>query len=49
MAGCATSTSLNEVMKDPGRYRGKNISVAEVVTYAGSISGRGLYLAAVGL
>ena len=44
MAGCAaTTTSLNEVMKDPGRYRGKNVSVAGVVTYSGSISGRGLY------
>jgi hypothetical protein len=44
MAGCAApSTSLNEVMKDPGRYRGKNVSVAGVVTYSGSLSGRGLY------
>jgi hypothetical protein len=44
MAGCvATTTSLNEVIKDPGRYRGGNVSVAGVVTYSGSISGRGLY------
>jgi len=44
MAGCAaTSTSVNDVMKDPGRYRGKNVTVAGVVTYSGSISGRGLY------
>ena len=44
MAGCAaTSTSVNDVMKDPGRYRGKNVSVAGVVTYSGSLSGRGLY------
>ena len=44
MAGCAaTSTSVNDVMKDPGRYRGKTVSVAGVVTYSGSISGRGLY------
>jgi hypothetical protein len=44
MAGCAaTSTSLDEVMKDPGRYRGKNVSVAGLVTYSASISGRGLY------
>jgi hypothetical protein len=43
MAGCVATTSLNEVMKDPGRYRGKNVSVAGVVTYSGSISGRGLY------
>ena len=44
VAGCAaTSTSLNEVMKDPGRYRGKDVSVAGLVTYSGSIAGRGLY------
>ena len=44
MAGCAaTSTSVNDVMKDPGRYSGKNVTVAGVVTYSGSISGRGLY------
>ena len=44
IAGCAsTSISLNEVMKDPGRYRGKDVSVAGLVTYSGSISGRGLY------
>lgn len=43
VAGCATSTSLNDVMKDPGRYRGKNVSVAGVVTYSAAISGRGLY------
>ena len=30
-------------MKDLGRYRGKNVTVAGLVTYSGSISGRGLY------
>ena len=44
VAGCAaTSPSLNEVLKDPSRYRGQNVSVAGLVTYSGSIAGRGLY------
>ena len=44
MSACATtSTSLNEVMKDPGRYRGRDVSVAGMVTYSGSLAGRGLY------
>jgi hypothetical protein len=44
MSACATtSTSLNEVMKDPGRYRGRHVSVAGMVTYSGSVAGRGLY------
>jgi hypothetical protein len=44
MSACATtSTSLNEVMKDPGHYRGKHVTVAGMVTYSGSIAGRGLY------
>jgi hypothetical protein len=44
ISACATtSTSLNEVMKDPGRYRGRPVSVAGMVTYSGSIAGHGLY------
>jgi hypothetical protein len=44
ISACATtSTSLTEVMKDPGRYRGKHVSVAGMVTSSGSIAGRGLY------
>jgi hypothetical protein len=43
-AACATtSMSLNELMKDPGRYRGRYVSVSGVVTYSGSIAGHGLY------
>ena len=30
-------------MKDPGRYRGRHVSVAGMVTYSGSLAGRGLY------
>jgi len=30
-------------MKDPGRYRGRRVIVAGVVTTSGSIAGRGLY------
>jgi hypothetical protein len=44
ISACATtSTSVTEVMKDPGRYRGKHVSVAGMVTSSGSIAGRGLY------
>jgi hypothetical protein len=45
LCACATTTptSLDEVMKDPGRYRGQRVSVAGVVTYSGSVAGRGLY------
>lgn len=43
-AACATtSMSLNELMTDPGRYRGRNVSVGGVVTHSGSIAGHGLY------
>jgi hypothetical protein len=43
-AACATtSMSLNELMKDPGQYRGRYVSVSGVVTHAGSIAGHGLY------
>ena len=38
-----TSMSLNELMKDPGRYRGRYVSVSGVVTHSGSIAGHGLY------
>jgi hypothetical protein len=41
---CATtSMSLNELMKDPGQYRGRYVSVSGVVTHSGSIAGHGLY------
>lgn len=30
-------------MKDPGRYRGRHVSVTGMVTYSGSLAGRGLY------
>jgi hypothetical protein len=44
MAACATtSTSIDEVMRDPGLYRGRHVSVAGVVTSSGSVAGRGLY------
>ena len=43
-AACATtSMSLNELMKDPGQYRGRYVSVSGVVTHSGSIAGHGLY------
>ena len=43
-AACATtSVSLNELMKDPGRYRGRSVSVTGVVTQSASIAGHGLY------
>lgn len=35
--------SLDELMKDPGQYRGRYVSVSGVVTYSGSIAGHGLY------
>jgi hypothetical protein len=43
MAGCvATTTSLNEVIKDPRRYRGETFAWLGW-SRTGSISGRGLY------
>jgi hypothetical protein len=42
-SACATTSSVDEVMKDPGRYRGRRVMVAGVVTTSGSIAGRGLY------
>jgi hypothetical protein len=43
-AACATtSMSLNELMKDPGQYRGRYVSVSGVVTHSASIAGHGLY------
>jgi hypothetical protein len=43
-AACATtSMSLNELVKDPGHYRGRYVSVSGVVTRSGSIAGHGLY------
>jgi len=42
-SACATSSSVDEVMKDPGRYHGRRVMVAGVVTTSGSIAGRGLY------
>jgi hypothetical protein len=43
-AACAaTSISLKELMKDPGRYRGRYVSVTGVVTHSGSLAGHGLY------
>ena len=43
-AACATtSVSLDELMKDPGRYRGRSVSVTGVVTQSASIAGHGLY------
>jgi hypothetical protein len=43
-AACATtSMSLNELMKDPGQYRGRYVSVSGVVTHSGSVAGHGLY------
>src|SRR5262249_52435988 len=36
-AACATtSMSVNDLMKDPGRYRGRSVSVTGVVTYSAS-------------
>jgi len=35
--------SVNDLMKDPGRYRGRSVSVTGVVTYSASIAGHGLY------
>jgi len=44
MAACATtSISLNELMKDPGPYRGRSVSVTGMVTRSSSIAGYGLY------
>jgi hypothetical protein len=43
VSACATTFSLDEVMKDPGRYRGRRVMVAGVVTTSGSVAGRGLY------
>ena len=43
VSACATTCSLDEVMKDPGRYRGRRVMVSGVVTSSGSIAGRGLY------
>ena len=42
-SACATTSSVDEVMKDPGRYHGRRVMVAGVVTTSGSIAGRGLY------
>ena len=43
ISACATASSLDEVMKDPGRYRGRRVMVSGSVTASGSIAGRGLY------
>ena len=43
ISACATASSLDEVMKDPGRYRGRRVMVSGFVTVSGSIAGRGLY------
>ncbi len=43
ISACATASSLDEVMKDPGRYRGLRVMVSGLVTASGSIAGRGLY------
>jgi hypothetical protein len=43
-AACATSSmSVNELMKDPGRYHGRSVSVTGVVTHSASIAGHGIY------
>jgi hypothetical protein len=43
ISACATASSLDAVMKDPGRYRGRRVMVSGFVTASGSIAGRGLY------
>jgi hypothetical protein len=43
ISACATASSLDDVMKDPGRYRGRRVMVSGSVTASGSIAGRGLY------
>jgi hypothetical protein len=43
ISACATASSIDEVMKDPGRYRGRRVTVSGLVTTSGSIAGRGLY------
>jgi hypothetical protein len=40
---CATNLTIDEVMADPGRYRGKTVTVTGIVDKPVAVAGRGVY------
>jgi hypothetical protein len=43
LAGCPPSTSISKITRDPGRYTGKEVTIAGRVTDSYGALGRGMY------
>lgn len=42
-SGCASKVTVKEVMTDPGRYRGKSVTLTGVVDKPAAVAGQGVY------